>query len=273
MTQPAWVVNRPRPGHSHVVKEVWSARELVATFTIRDLHVRYRQAALGVVWVVVQPLVAVATFAFVFRHVANVGSDGLPYAVFALVGFVSWTYFSSCVSNAANSLVGNASLLTKVYFPRIAAPFSVLFAPLVDLAVSLVLVAVLCVAYGVAPSWGLLALPLWVVWLALTALGPALWLSSANVRFRDISLLTAPLLQAWLFLSPVAYAASSLGPVTRYLYFLNPMAGPIETGRWVLVAAPWPGMPLVVSAAVGLAIALVGAEYFRRAQPTFADVI
>src|SRR4051794_1374665 len=196
---------RPRPW-----AELWRARELVGFFALRDLKVVYKQAALGVAWILVQPIAAVAAFTLVFDHLAGIDSHGIPYPLFALTGLVTWTYFASTVSRASTALVGNSALITKVYFPRLAAPSAALLPPLVNLGVSLLLVAVFMAGYGIAPTWTVLAAPLWLLLLVLTAFGVALWLSALNVRYRDVQQAVVPLLQLWLFLSPVAYPSTLL---------------------------------------------------------------
>jgi ABC-2 type transport system permease protein/lipopolysaccharide transport system permease protein len=252
---------------------LWHSRQLIGYLALRDIRLRYRQAALGVVWVLVQPVATVVVFTFVFRRLAGVSSEGLPYPLFALTGMVAWTYFSNATSRASEVLVGNPNLVTKVYFPRLAAPAAGLLSPVVDLAVSAALLAVLAVYYQVWPGWPLLAAPLWLAFLLATTLGVALWLSAINVRFRDVRHALGPMLQLWLFASPVAYSASRLTGWTELLYSLNPVVGIIEFGRWSLLGGPWPGWSLLVSVASSVVLLTTGLAYFRRAEPTFADVI
>ncbi len=254
-------------------RELWAGRELVGFFALRDLRVRYKQAVFGVAWVVLQPLITVAAFTLVFDRLADLDTGDVAYPVFALSGLVSWAYLSSCISRGGDVLVGNSSLITKVWFPRVIAPTASLLPGLVDLGVSLVLLVVVCLVFGVAPGVQLVLLPVWIVLLAFSALGPVCLLAALNVRFRDVRQLTGPLLQALLFLSPVAYSSQSIDGAARLLYFLNPFAGVLELGRWVLVDAPWPGAGLAVSLTTSLIVALGGLLYFQRASRTFADVI
>ncbi|MBM7804174.1 ABC-2 type transport system permease protein/lipopolysaccharide transport system permease protein [Geodermatophilus bullaregiensis] len=269
-----WVENAPgsraRTRHG---TELWHARELVGFFALRDLKARYKQAALGAAWVLVQPLATVAAFTLVFDDLAGIGSQGIPYPLFALTGLITWTYFSSAVSRASTVLVADPSLITKVYFPRLAAPTGALLPPLVDLGVSLVLVVLFMSYFDTAPSWQLLAVPVWLFLLVLTASGVSLWLSALNVRYRDVQHAVVPLLQLWLFLSPVAYPSSLLSGWRGLAFALNPMTGVIEFGRWSLLGAPWPGWPLAVSVAVAAVLLTGGSWYFRRAERFFADVI
>ncbi len=270
----AWSENRP-DGRSRdwFPRRLWRARELIYFFALRDLRVRYKQTTLGIIWVLVQPIMTVAVFTLVFARLADVDSENLPYPLFALVGLITWTYFSSVVSRGSEILVNDPALVTKVYFPRLAAPLSALLPPLVDLAVSLVLLAVLYVAYGRTPSWRLLGAPLWLLMLFVTAAGVSLWLSAVNVRYRDVKQAVPPLLQIWLFASPVAYSATLLSGYAGLAYALNPMSGVIGLARWSLLDAPWPGRDLAISVTVALLIAVTGARYFNRAERTFADVI
>ncbi len=274
VTLPEWRENSPagvfqdRPWRA-----LWQARELIGYFALRDLKLRYRQTVLGVLWVVVQPVASVAIFTLVFSRLAGVSSEGIPYPLFALVGMVTWTYFSSVVISASAVLVTNGNLITKVYFPRMAAPTASLLPPAVDLAVSLVLVAVVALYYHIFPGGPLLAFPLWLVLLAMTAIGVALWFSALNVKYRDVQYAVAPMLQLWLFASPVAYSASGLSGWGRLAYAVNPLYGVIEVGRWALLGTPWPGWPLAISVSASGLILVSGLNYFRRAQRTFADVV
>src|SRR3712207_3506651 len=271
---PDWTDNAAgQRARAPVWAEFWSARELIWFFAVRDLKVRYKQAALGVAWVLLQPIATVAAVTLVFDHVADVGSQGLPYPLFALAGVVTWTYFAGSVARASGVLVADSALITKVYFPRLAAPTGSLLPPLVDLAVSLVLVALLMLYYGTPPSPALAALPAWLLLLVLTTLGVSLWLSALNVRYRDVQAVIQPLLQLWLFLSPVFYPATSLSGWQELAFGLNPMTGIVGLGRWSLLGAPWPGWPLAVSVASATALLAGGLWYFRRVERSFADVI
>lgn len=252
---------------------LWRSRGLVGYLALRDLKLRYRQAALGVVWVLLQPIATVAIFTLVFDRLAGISSQGVPYPLFALTGMVAWAYFSSAATRASEVLVGNPSLVTKVYFPRIAAPAAGMLSPVVDLAVSLVLVAGFATYYQVWSGWNMLAAPLWLLLLAATTFGAALWLSALNVRYRDVQHALGPVLQLWLFASPVAYPAALLSGWKASVYALNPMAGVIEFGRWSLLGTPWPGWRLLISGTVIILMLASGLSYFRRAERSFADVI
>jgi ABC-type polysaccharide/polyol phosphate export permease len=254
-------------------RALWSSRELIGYLALRDIKLRYRQTLLGVVWVLAQPVASVMVFTLVFSRLAGVSSEGIPYPLFALVGMVTWTYFSSAVISASTVLVANANLITKVYFPRIAAPAASLLPPAVDLGISLVLVGVVAAFYGTFSGVHLLAVPVWIIFLGVTAFGVALWLSALNVRYRDVQYAITPVLQLWFFLSPVAYSSDFLTGWARVLYSLNPMVGAIELGRWALLGGPWPGSSIAASSVVASGLLIGGLVYFHRAQRTFADVV
>lgn len=268
-----WTETRSNGGPLAPWTEIWDARELVGFFGLRDLRVRYKQAVFGILWVLVQPLITVAAFTLAFHRLAHVSTSGLPYPVFALAGLLGWTYVSQCVARGSEVLVINPALITKVYIPRLVAPVASLLPGLVDLGVGLVLLGVLCVVYGVTPSASLVLLPVWLVLLLLTALGPVLVLAALNVRYRDVRQIVPPLLQAMLFLSPVAYSSVGLEGAGRLVYALNPTVGTLEFGRYTLLGSAWPGWQLAVSTASMLGLAATGLVYFQHAQRAFADVI
>ena len=269
-----WTENRPTRGLRAVrLGELWAYRELAFFLALRDVKARYKQAAFGLAWAVIQPLAGVALFTFVFRDLASIDSDGLPYPVFALVGFLAWTYFASTLTSAVASLVANSALVTKVYFPRLAAPVSSLLPGLINLLPGLVVLAILMAHYGVAPDAALLVLPACLVWLMAAALGVGLLLSTLNVRYRDVGSVVATLLQLWLFASPVAYPTSLVPEAWQWVYALNPMAGVIDSLRWAIVDGPAPGPEVLVSLATTLVLLAAGLVYFASSERRFADVI
>lgn len=271
---PGWQHNSARAGsRTPVWVSLWRSRDLLAFFALRDLRLRYKQAALGVAWVLLQPIASVAIFTAVFGRLAGITSEGVPYPLFALVGFTAWTYFSSATVRASEVFVSNPALVTKVYFPRITAPAGAALPPLADLAVSMVLVGLLFLFYGLEPTWRLVAVPVWLVLLVLTAFGPAVFLSALNVRYRDVQHAVGPAMQVWFFASPIAYPSSLLPDRAELVYALNPMVGVIGLARWSVLGTPWPGWPLAVSVGT-VAVTLVGGvAYFRRSERSFADVI
>jgi lipopolysaccharide transport system permease protein len=269
-----WVENRAPTGwHKLDLRELWAYRELIAFLAVRDVKVRYKQAVLGMAWAVLQPLAGAVVFTLVFDRIADLPSDGIPYPVFAFVGVMVWTYFSSGVQNAMSSLVGNVGLVTKVYFPRMAAPIAAVLPGLLDMGISLVILAVLMVVYGVTPGLALLTLPLWIVVLVALTFGVGLVLATLNVRYRDVKGISSLLLQLWLFLSPVAYASSVVEGRWGPLYDLNPMAGLIDAFRWSLLGGPEPGLDALASLAVLVVILITGLAVFAREERRFADII
>lgn len=269
-----WTENRPTSGlRLPRLAELWRYRELVYFLALRDVKARYKQTALGLGWAVLQPLVSVAVVTLVFRRLAHVPSEGLPYPVFALTGFLVWNYFAGIVGDATDSVVANAPLVTKVYLPRLAAPVSAALPALVSLVPGVFVLVVLMVVEGVAPGFALLALPACALGLLATALGMGLLLAALNVRYRDVGGALGTLIQLWLLASPVAYPASLLGPSWRWAYAINPMAGVIDAFRWSVLGAPRPGAEIVVSAVVALALLIGGLLYFEHQERRFADVI
>jgi ABC-type polysaccharide/polyol phosphate export permease len=269
-----WTENRPTAGARALdLRELWHYRELLFFLALRDVKARYKQAFFGVAWSVLQPFAGVAVFTIVFRRLAHVPSDGIPYAVFALLGFTVWTYFSASLGAATQSLVSNASLVTKVYFARLVAPLAALLPALIGLAVGLILVAALMAGYAIAPGVEVLALPLCLLGLMAAALGPGLLFGAINVKYRDVGTVLGLLTQLWLFASPVAYPSTLVGGTWRYVYAINPMAGVIDSFRWSLLGAPAPGPRLLVSLATGAALLAVGLWTFQRTERQFADVI
>jgi ABC-type polysaccharide/polyol phosphate export permease len=273
-SSPRWVENRPTRGLRGVdLLELWRYRELAGFLALRDLKARYKQAAFGVAWAILQPLASVAVFTVVFNRLASVSSDGISYPVFALAGFTLWAYVSTGVNRATQSLVGNPALVTKVYFPRIIAPIAAVLPGLMDLGVSLVLLGVLIPIYDASLTGAVVTLPLWVAGATAAAMGVGLILGMLNVSYRDVSQGVALFVQLWLFLSPVAYASSSVPERWRALYSINPIVGWIDGFRWAILGAPWPGSRLAISAASTLLVLVVGVSLFQTAERRFADVI
>lgn len=269
-----WVVS-PVSGWRvrHRAKELWAYREMVFFLAVRDLQVRYKQAAFGILWAIVQPLAGALVFVVLFRRLAKIPSDGLPYLVFVFLGLAVWSYFSSALNSANGSLVANSALVTKVYFPRVAAPLSAVLPGLVDLGIALVMTGVLMAALGVAPGWQLMTLPLWVVAVAVFAFGTGMLLATLNVKYRDAHFAVGLVTQLWLFASPVAYPSSAVPDRWQLVYHLNPMAGVLEGFRWAVLDGRPPGASALASLLVGLSLLAVGFIYFMRSERRFADEI
>jgi lipopolysaccharide transport system permease protein len=272
---PAWVENRAsdrfRPGA--LVRDLWNYRELGLAFALSTLRVRYKQAAFGIAWAVIQPLLAVILFSIVFGRLAGLPADGLPYPVFNYAAMILWLYVSLGVTASAQSLVDNRDLITKVYFPRPVAPLAAAFPGLVDLAIAFVVLVGMLVAYGVTPGWAVVLTPAWVLAAMLVVLAAGFPLAALNVRYRDVRLALPLTMQLWLFASPVVYSSSLVEGGWRYVYALNPMATVLDGFRWSVADGPAPGAEALVSAAVVVALLLAGLAYFARAERSFADVV
>ena len=254
--------------------ELWAHRELVYFFIWRDLKVRYKQTALGATWALLQPLATMIVFSLFFGRLAKMPSDGVPYPVFSYAALVPWLFFANGLSQGANSLVGNAHLLTKVYFPRLALPLSSLLAGGADFLVAFVGLVGLMAYFGIAPTSRVLFLPAFILLALVTSLGVSLWLAAVNVQFRDVRHTVPFLTQFWMFATPIAYPSSLLLEPWRTFYGINPMAGVVEGFRWALLGVDSPpGTMVAVSAAVAVTLLVTGAYYFRRVERTFADIV
>ena len=269
-----WVENRPSRGLRWPdLRELWHYRELAGFFALRDLKVRYKQAVLGIGWALLQPVAGVVVFSLVFRKLVNVPSEGVPYPVFSLAGLALWSYASSGVTRATQSLVTNSTLVTKVYFPRLLAPVAAVIPGLLDLLIALVLLAVLLPVSGVVPGIAALTVPVWILAAVVAVLGIGVLLGTLNVTYRDVSQAIALLVQLWLFVTPVAYPSRLVGFPWRPLYFANPMAGVIEGFRWAVLGTPWPGSVVWISIASAMGILACAVALFEASERRFADVI
>ena len=231
------VVIEPRKGLVHLdLKAIWEYRELLYFLVWRDLKVRYKQTVIGAGWAILQPLMTMAIFTVVFGTFAKIPSDGIPYPIFAYSALLPWNLFANSLSRGGTSIVGNAQLISKIYFPRLLLPLSGILSPIVDFAISFVILVIMMIWFGTVPGWGVLALPLFLLLALLTALAVGLWLSALNVRYRDVGYAIPFLIQLWMFASPIAYPVSLVPEKWRMLYSLNPMVGVIEGFRWALLA-------------------------------------
>jgi lipopolysaccharide transport system permease protein len=254
--------------------ELWRYRELFWILIWRDLKVRYRQTVLGAAWVIVQPLLTMLIFTFLFNRVAKIeAGGGISYAVFVLAGLLPWNFFASALQNSGNSLVGSSHLISKVYFPRLLVPAASVAAGLVDFSVTLVLLGGLLAWRSIIPGAALVMLPVIVAVLIFLAAGFGLWISALNVEFRDARVAVPFVLQIWMYATPVVYPLHILPERFRRLAFLNPMTGITESFRNCLTRQPIPWPALAVSAGWALAILVTGAYFFRRTERIFADVI
>jgi lipopolysaccharide transport system permease protein len=255
--------------------ELREFRELLYFLTWRDIKVRYKQTALGVVWAVLQPVLAMVLFTIVFGHVAKIDTGGIPYPIFSYAALVPWLFFANSVQLASNSLTVNPQLITRVYFPRIFLVMSPVLAGLVDFVLAFVVLIGLMAYYGVAPDavGTVLLLPLMLL-AFVTTVGVSAWLAALNVKYRDVRFVVPFLLQVWLFATPVVYSIGALGQPWKTLYGLNPMTAVVVGFRWALAGGPAPGAGTVILSTVsGIALFVLGYFYFHRAEKRFADVI
>lgn len=259
----------------HYWRDLWRYRELLWFLVWRDVLVRYKQTALGVLWTVLRPLLAMAAFTVVFGVLAKMPSGAVPYPLLVFAGLLPWTFFSNALSESAASLVGNANLLTKVYFPRLIVPLGSILASLVDLVISLLLMVGLMIWYGFQPDWRLATLPLFLSLCGLFVCGAGLWCAALNVKYRDFRYLVPFLLQFGLYVSPVGFSTAVVPESWRLFYSLNPMVGVIDGFRWALLGGRgevfWPGIAL--STLFSLFLLCTGLWFFRRTERTLADVI
>jgi lipopolysaccharide transport system permease protein len=274
LTKPTVEIH-PRKGLFHLdLMAIWEYRELLYFLIWRDVKVRYKQTVIGASWVILQPLMTAMVFTVIFGNFAKIPSDGLPYAIFAYTALLPWNHFSQAVSRSGASLVGNAHLISKVYFPRLIVPISAAMGPLVDFALAFLILLGMMVWFGIAPTWGSLALPIFLLLTLVTALAVGLWLTALDVRYRDVGHTIPFLIQFWMYASPVAYPVSLVPEKWRLLYSLNPMVGVIEGFRWALLGKESPDFGVMaVSAIMVMALLLGGIVCFKQMERTFADVV
>lgn len=256
------------------LKEVWAYRELLYFFVWRDIKVRYKQTILGAAWAVIQPFFTMVVFSLFFGRLAQVPSDGLPYPVFSYAALVPWTFFATGVSQASNTLVANANMVKKIYFPRLTMPVATVLAGAVDFVLAFIVLLGMLAYYKVTPTINVLWLPLFLLLALVTAVGVSLWLSALNVQFRDVRYIVPFIVQFWLFITPIAYSSSLLSEPWRTLYGINPMAGVVEGFRWALLGTDTaPGPIVAVSTLVAVGLLLSSILYFRRMEKSFADLV
>jgi lipopolysaccharide transport system permease protein len=275
MAEAPVVLIQPRNGWlSFDLAALYRHRELLYFLTWRDVIVRYKQAAVGIAWAVLQPLLTMVVFTVIFGHFAKMPSDNLPYPIFAYTALLPWNYFAQAIGRSGTSLVSNANLISKVYFPRLVIPISGAIAPLVDFVISFVILLGMMAWYGIAPTWGVLALPLFTLLTVVTAVAVSLYLAALNVKYRDVGHAIPFLVQFWMYASPVVYSVSIIPEKWRLLYSLNPMVGVIEGFRWALLGKEQPDFAAIaMSSSVVVALLLGGLMYFKRTERIFADII
>lgn len=272
---PASIEIRPSKGLFDLELDVvWRYRELLIVLIFRDIQVHYKQAALGVAWTVLQPVIAVIIFTVVFGHFAKMPSDGIPYPVFAFAAVLPWTYFAAAVRRGATGLVTDAELVRKVYFPRLVIPLAGVIAPLLDFLIAFVVLLGVMIWFGVMPSWHLLAVPPLVVIAMLLALAIGLWLGPTNVRFRDVQHTLPFMIQVWMYATPIVYSVSIVPTEWKWLYSLNPMVGVIEGFRWAAFGKGSPDLVAIGISLLVVAILLIGGLiFFKQMERSLADLI
>jgi len=266
---------RPTKGWAAInVRELWQYRGLLWILVERDIRLLYKQTALGIIWVVLQPLIAAVIFTVIFGAVARLPSDGAPYLLFVMCGLTVWTYFSQALQRAGNSVVSNAHLVSKVYFPRLLIPLVHVLRALIDFAVTLIVLFALMAIYRVPPTLRLAAIPGLLVLMVVTATGISLWFSALSVKYRDCHYALPYFLQVWMYASPVVYPVSMVPEQWQWIFAINPAVGFIEGFRWaVLGRGALNANILCISISVSLLALFSGAFFFRRAEREFADVI
>ena len=257
------------------VKELWQFRDLLTTLAQRDVKLRYRQTALGVVWVILQPLIAAVIFAFVFGKVAKLPSaPGVPYLVFSYAGLLAWNAFNSTLTKTSGCLLSNSNLVSKVYFPRLALPFSTVFSTLIDFAVALLMMVLLMAINHVVPTAAVLLLPVWLLLVVLLAMGVGLYVSALMVSYRDVQFILPVATQFLLYASPIAYSAALIPHKYKLIFQINPLTGLLEAFRWSLLGTAAPVWSVVAyAAAVSVLVFVLGTFSFQKMERKFADVI
>jgi len=273
-TQPITIIE-PKKGWIPIdFNEIWKYRELFYFLTKRDIKVRYKQTVLGGLWAIIQPFFTMIVFSIFFGRLAKLPSDGIPYPIFVYAGLLPWTYFANSITNSGNSLVGNANLITKVYFPRVIIPASASLAGLLDFFIAMTILFVMMVYYGLYPGVEIVILPFLIGLTFLCAVGVGLWLSAMNVQYRDIRYAIPFLIQIWMFVSPVIYPASLVTERYKWVLALNPMGGVINAFRACLLGhKPIDWTVLSISTIIILFLFFSGLYYFRKMEKTFADVV
>jgi lipopolysaccharide transport system permease protein len=271
--EPLCVVEARRSGVSINLKDLWIYRELLYFLVWRDVKIRYKQTVLGAAWAILQPLFMMIIFSLFFGRLAGVDSKGIPYPLFALAGLVPWTFFANAVTNSGNSLVGNANLITKVYFPRVLVPAAAVVAGLVDFIVAFLALVGAMLYYKVGLTLNIFLLPLLIMLTTLFALGVGMWMSALNVKYRDVRFALPFVIQIWLFVSSVIVPSTALPEKWRWLLSLNPMSAIVESYRAALFGLPFDWQAIGISTVITLAVLTYSAYSFHRVEKTFADIV
>ena len=267
------IIIEPGRAEKNYWRDLWRYRELFQVLAWRDCAVRYKQTALGIAWAVIRPVLAMLVFTVVFGRIAKLPSGGVPYPLMVFAGMLPWTFFSTGLSDASNSLLANTPLVSKVYFPRMIMPTATITAAFIDFFIGLIILAGMMAWYHVWPSWRILLLPVFVVLAFLAALGPSLWVTAVNVKYRDFRYVIPFLVQFGLYVSPVGFSSSIVPQKWRLLYSLNPLAGIIDAFRWSVLGSAIEWRAVGISVAVVAVLLRLGIRKFRATERTFADLI
>lgn len=256
------------------LSELWAYRELLYFLIWRDVKVKYKQTIIGAGWAILQPLTTMVVFTLVFKKIADISSEGIPYPIFAYTALLPWNLFATALNRSTVSLVSQVGLISKVYFPRLIIPLSATISGIIDFAIAFVILVGMMFWYGITPRWAILSLPLFITIALVAALSVGLWLAALNVRYRDVGHAVPFLIQIWMFASPVAYPVGLIPEKWRLLYSFNPLAGVIEGFRWALLGKESPDFRVIaVSTMVVFALLFGGLIYFKRTERTFADLV
>ena len=271
--QPLFVVE-PRKRRELVnLKDLWAYRELLYFLIWRDVKIRYKQTFLGAIWAIIQPLLTMLIFFLIFSKVAKIDTHGIPYPVFAFAALLPWTFFANAITLSGNSVVNSAHLITKVYFPRVIVPIAAVCAGLVDLAVAFPMLLALMLYYHIGLTLNLLLLLPLVILTTLLAIAVGLWLSSLNVKYRDVKFAIPFLVQIWMYSSPIAYPSSVVPAKWRLLYSLNPFVGIVDGYRSALFGRPFDWTTMTISLLITLLLLIIALLQFRKMESSFADII
>ena len=255
------------------LSELWAYRELLYFLTWRDVKVKYKQTIIGAGWAILQPLTTMVVFTLVFKKIADISSEGIPYPIFAYTALLPWNLFATALNRSTVSLVSQVGLISKVYFPRLIIPLSAAFSGIIDFAIAFVILVGMMFWYGITPRWAILSLPLFITIALVAALSVGLWLAALNVRYRDVGHTVPFLIQIWMFASPVAYPVGLIPEKWRLVYSFYPLAGVIEGFRWALLGKESTDFRVIaVSTMVVFALLFGGLIYFKRTERTFADL-
>ena len=275
MDDPSVLVIEAGRAERHYWKDLWRYRELFYFLAWRDILVRYKQTVIGLVWALIRPFLTMLVFVVVFSKLAKLPSDGVPYPILVFAALLPWQFFANAFTEAGNSLITNANMISKVYFPRLVVPTSAVIVSFVDFLISGIILVGLMLWYGFAPDWRVFTLPLFIFIAFVAAMGAGLWTAALNVKYRDFRYIIPFVVQFGLYVSPVGFSSAIVPEQWRLLYSLNPMVGVIDGFRWAILGGNsqlyWPGF--LLSLFLVIVMLITGIFYFRKTEKTFADVI